>query len=90
MLLVSPGGLKRLPGLFYLATMNDAMTCENTERDDHRGRRDSEVLRDAEEIRADSPRLKNAMRHLEHAKRALEGSGSRGLRGKKRRGNPRG
>ena len=63
------------------------------ERDEHQGRRDSEVLRDAEAIRAEPSRLKNAMRHLQFAKNAIDRSGgARELRGKKRRGareNPR-
>ena len=59
------------------------------ERDEHRARRDSEVLRDGEEIRSDTSRMKAALRHLMHAKNAMErGSGGarkrKGFRGKVR------
>jgi hypothetical protein len=57
------------------------------ERNEHRGRRDSETLRDAEEIRADSNRMKHATRFLEHARKALEASRKSGGReGRKRKG----
>lgn len=58
------------------------------ELDDHRGRRDSEALRDAEAIRSDAGRLKAAMRHLQHARNAMDrfGVGPREIRGKKRKG----
>ena len=66
------------------ASSNPAMEAERAE---HRGRRDAETLRDAEEIRSDDGRMKHAMRHLEHARNALEShEQSRGLRGKKRKG----
>ena len=59
------------------------------ERQANRGRRDSEVLRDAAEIRADSGRMKHAMKHLEHARNAMEegkrkGGKRKGFRGKTR------
>jgi len=65
------------------------------ERAEHRGRRDAETLRDAAEIHADKERVRHAMKHLEYARSAMEraGSGTRELRGKKRRGareSPRG
>lgn len=60
------------------------------ERSERRGRQDSETLRDSEEIRADSGRMKHATRYLELARTALEGG--REGRKRKRRGertNPR-
>ena len=62
----------------------------DAERDEHRGKRDSELLRDAEEVRSDSHRLKHAMTHLKHARAAMDrigGSEVRAIRGGKRRGS---
>ena len=60
----------------------------DAERDEHRGKRDSELLRDAEEVRSDSHRLKHAMTHLKHARAAMDrigGSEVRAIRGGKRK-----
>ena len=50
------------------------------ERLAHRGRRDAETLRDAEEIRATPERVRHAMKHLEHARKAMEAGRKKGKR----------
>ena len=50
------------------------------ERAAHRGRRDAETLRDAEEIRSTPERVKNAMKHLDHARKAMEAGRKKGKR----------
>ena len=91
-MLTGPDQRKAGRGPFHFMSCGMSMPSEHDEeRDSFRGKRDAEILRDAEEVRSDSGRMKHAMRHLEHARAALEShENKRELRGKKRKGRREG